>query len=228
MWRTLHEIGDGGGAGRIAGARAAAWTAIAARNGGLPGIRMADKTLDGVTCIRLDVSIVICHSEKEHGGAQGQAARSASTLLAHCDKTGLALTGMDKLAAELGRTLVYSVGWELGAREREAIRVVPGKAWQVAVDAARQVRGRRADQTCGSHQLRAPRVRGARGDHGRPHACDGARVVSRPTMPMPDLGAGRDAACSGSPALTGRRILLESAEAVDDFRGELLSAECPA
>jgi hypothetical protein len=71
VWRTLNEIASGGEAalGRVtkavSAARRAAWAQTAARHGGLPGVRVADKRLEGVTCIRLDASIVICHSDKE-------------------------------------------------------------------------------------------------------------------------------------------------------------------
>ena len=70
-WRTLDEIARGGdrALGKITAAvnaaRRRAWSGIEARHGALPGIRVADKTLDGVTCIRLDASVVTCHSEKE-------------------------------------------------------------------------------------------------------------------------------------------------------------------
>jgi hypothetical protein len=70
-WRALSEIGGGGTrtAGQITAAvnaaRRVAWAQIAARHGGLPGIRIADKILQGVTCIRLDASVVTCHSDKE-------------------------------------------------------------------------------------------------------------------------------------------------------------------
>jgi hypothetical protein len=70
-WRTLDEIAGGGqrALGRITAAvnaaRRRAWAAIEARHGGLPGVRIADKVLDGVTCVRLDASVVACHSDKE-------------------------------------------------------------------------------------------------------------------------------------------------------------------
>ena len=38
------------------------------------------------------------------------------------------ITRLDQLAARPGYQLTYSVGWELGARERAAIRLVPGGA----------------------------------------------------------------------------------------------------
>jgi UDP-N-acetyl-D-mannosaminuronate dehydrogenase len=42
-------------------ARRRAWAAAAARHGTLPGIRIADKTPEQVTCIRLDASVVTAH-----------------------------------------------------------------------------------------------------------------------------------------------------------------------
>jgi hypothetical protein len=62
VWRTLSEIAAGGArtAGRLTkavnAARRTAWAQAAVRHGGLPGVRVADKTLAGVTCIRLDAS----------------------------------------------------------------------------------------------------------------------------------------------------------------------------
>jgi hypothetical protein len=70
-WRVLDEIAGGGerALGRISvavnAARRRAWAAAAARHGALPGIRVAGKMLEGVTCIRLDASVVTCHSDKE-------------------------------------------------------------------------------------------------------------------------------------------------------------------
>ena len=71
VWRALSEIAAGGTktAGRVTAAVSAArrksWAGIVARHGALPGIRIADKVREGVTCIRLDASVVTCHSEKE-------------------------------------------------------------------------------------------------------------------------------------------------------------------
>src|SRR5215472_14860889 len=69
-WRTLDEIARSGdrALGKITAAvnaaRRRAWAGITARHGALPGVRVADKALDGVTCIRLDASVVTCHSDK--------------------------------------------------------------------------------------------------------------------------------------------------------------------
>jgi len=54
--------------------------------------------------------------------------------------------------------LIYSVGWELGERERQAIRLVPEAARQIAIDADGEVRERRADDAfgdidCGHHNV---------------------------------------------------------------------------
>jgi Transposase DDE domain group 1 len=98
-WRTLDEIARGGerALGKITAAvntaRRRAWAAAAARHGALPGIRVADKTLDGVTCIRLDASVVTCHSDKE-GAEPNFKGFGLHPLLACCDNTGEPLAGM--------------------------------------------------------------------------------------------------------------------------------------
>jgi hypothetical protein len=60
-WRALSEIGGGRSLPRVTAAvntaRRRAWAAAAARHGTLPGIRLADKALEGVTCIRLDATV---------------------------------------------------------------------------------------------------------------------------------------------------------------------------
>jgi hypothetical protein len=203
-WRTLAEVAGGGerSLGKIGAAvnaaRRRAWAGIAARHGALPGVRVADKRLDGVTCIRLDASVVTCHSDKE-GAEPNFKGFGYHPLLAYCDNTGEPLAGLlrpgsagsntaadhlavleaaiaalppgfrrrlmvtcdgagashdliarlDKLAARPGYQVIYSVGWELGSRERAAIAAVPAQAWQIAVDARGQIRERRADQACG-------------------------------------------------------------------------------
>jgi hypothetical protein len=203
-WRMLDEIAGGGdrALGKITAAvnaaRRRAWAGIEARHGALPGVRIADKVLDGVTCIRLDASVVTSHSDKE-GAEPNFKGFGLHPLLAYCDNTGEPLAGMlrpgsagsntaadhlavldaaiaalppgfrrklmvtcdgagashdliarlDKLAGRHGYQLTYSVGWELGARERAAIAAVPAGAWQIAVGARGQVRERRADEACG-------------------------------------------------------------------------------
>jgi DDE family transposase len=204
VWRSLSEIAAGGTktAGRVTAAvnaaRRRAWAGIAARHGGLPGVRMADRVLEEVTCIRLDASVVTCHSDKELAEPNFKGF-GYHPLLAFCDNTGEPLAGMlrkgsagsntvadhlavleaaiaalppafrrrlmvtcdgagashglitrlDTLAARPGRQLTYSVGWELGERERHAIRLVPAAAWQIAVDHRGEVRERRAGDACG-------------------------------------------------------------------------------
>lgn len=208
VWRTLNEIASGGEAalGRVtkavSAARRAAWAQAAARHGGLPGVRIADKRLEGVTCIRLDASIVICHSDKEQATPTWKRTFGFHPLLAYCDNTGEPLAGMlrtgsagsnaaadhlavfgdaiaalppecrrklmvttdgagashalitklDKLASRRGYELTYSVGWELGERERAAIGLVPESAWQSAVDVRGEVRERRARDACADRQ----------------------------------------------------------------------------
>ena len=71
VWRALKEIAGAGGradkrvTAAVNMARRQAWAQVTARHGALPGVRLADKTLDGVTCIRLDATVTVAHSDKE-------------------------------------------------------------------------------------------------------------------------------------------------------------------
>ena len=202
-WRTLNEIAAGGPRAQaritaaVNAARRTAWAGIEARHGALPGVRIADRVLEGVICIRLDATVTPAHSDKElaepnfkgfghhpllsycdntdeplagimRAGSAGpdtvtdhlQVLGDAITalppkhrrrLMVTCDGAGAShglITRLDKLAARPGHQLTYSVGWALGAREREAITAVPGDAWQIAIDPAGEVRERRADDAC--------------------------------------------------------------------------------
>jgi hypothetical protein len=74
-------------------------------------------------------------------------------LMVTCDGAGAShalVRELDRLAARHGHQLVYSVGWELAARERAAIAVVPEPGWEAAIDGKGQVRERRADGACGN------------------------------------------------------------------------------
>ena len=70
-WRALKEIAAGGDRRRrkvtaaVNKARRHAWAQGIARHGGLPPVRVADRKLEGVTCIRLDATVVTAHSDKE-------------------------------------------------------------------------------------------------------------------------------------------------------------------
>ena len=51
-------------------------------------------------------------------------------LMVTCDGAGAShglIARLDALAARPGHQLIYSVGWELGERERAAITAVPGQ-----------------------------------------------------------------------------------------------------
>jgi len=206
-WRTLDEIAVGGprALARITraanGARRQAWAAIEARHGALPGVRIADKVLEGVTCIRLDATVTPAHSDKQLAEPNFKGF-GHHPLLGYCDNTGEPLAGMmrrgsagsnttadhlqvlgdaiaalppefrrrlmvtadgagashglitrlDQLAARRGYELTYSVGWALGEREKTALRLVPGQAWQAAIDARGEIRERRAGDGCGNDQ----------------------------------------------------------------------------
>ena len=202
-WRALDEIAaaDQRMASRVTAAvnaaRHRAWAQIEARHGSIPGIRIADKTLDGVIGIRLDATVTPAHSDKE-GAEPNFKGFGHHPLLSYCDNTDEPLAGMlrpgsagsntaadhitvldeaitalpprhrrrlmvtadgagashdlitrlDKLAARPGYQVIYSVGWDLGKREKQAITQVPQDAWQIAVDARGEVRERRADDAC--------------------------------------------------------------------------------
>jgi hypothetical protein len=202
-WRALSEIAAGGSRPlarvtlAVNTARRRAWAAAAARHGAIPGVAVADKVLERVTCIRLDASVVTAHSDKELAEPNFKGF-GHHPLLAYCDNTGEPLAGklrrggagsntvadhlevldaaitavppafrrrlmvtcdgagashgligrLDALASRPGRELIYSVGWELGERERAAICRVPEAAWQIAIDADGEVRERRADDAC--------------------------------------------------------------------------------
>lgn len=204
VWRALEEIAVGGPktarrvTAAVNAARAGAWEGIVARHGHMPGVRIADKVLDDVICIRLDATVTPACSEKE-GAEANFKGFGHHPLLAYCDNTDEALAGMmrpgsagsntvadhlrvlgeaitavparyrrklmvtvdgagashdlitclDKLAARRGYQLTYSVGWELGERERRAITRVPAAAWQIAVDQLGEVRERRSGDACG-------------------------------------------------------------------------------
>src|SRR5215813_8222562 len=98
-WRALHEAAAGGSrllartTAAVNTARRRAWAAAVARHGALPGVPVADKVLEGVTCIRLDVSVVPAHSDKELAEPNFKGF-GHHPLLAYCDNTGEPLAGM--------------------------------------------------------------------------------------------------------------------------------------
>jgi hypothetical protein len=188
-WRALSEIAGGGTRAQaritraLNAARRRSWAGIEARHGAIPGVAVAGKVIEGVTCIRLDATVVTAHSPAE-GAEPNYKGFGHHPLLAYCDNTAEPLAGMlrpgsaganttadhlavleeavtavparyrrrlmvtcdgagashgliarlDELASRPGRQLTYSIGWDLGPREREAITLVPEEAWQIAID----------------------------------------------------------------------------------------------
>ena len=210
-------------------------------------MRIADKILEGVTCIRLDATVTPACSDKELAEPNFKGF-GHHPLLGYCDNTGEPLAGMmrrgsagsntaadhlqvlddaiaalppkhrrrlmvtadgagashgliarlDQLAARPGYQLTYSVGWELGERERAAIGLVPPQAWQIAIDQRGEVRERRAADACADRSCGACAVLDRRSPC---HRAD--RAAAR----RPGRGpAGRLArqACGSSPAVSGR------------------------
>ena len=92
-WRTLKEIARAGGradkrmTAAVNAARRHAWAQVTARHGALPGVRLAGRTRDGVTCIRLDATVTAAHSDKELAEANFKG-YGHHLLLAVCDNTG--------------------------------------------------------------------------------------------------------------------------------------------
>jgi Transposase DDE domain group 1 len=92
-YRTLEEIADGGTrtarklTAAVNAARRHARAQAAARHGKLPGVRVADKVLAGVTCIRLDATVTFAHSDKELAEADFKGP-GHHPLNAYCDNTG--------------------------------------------------------------------------------------------------------------------------------------------
>src|SRR5512135_254486 len=92
-WRALKEIAGGGKradqriTAAVNAARRQAWAQAVARHGTLPGVRLADRTLGAVTCIRLDATVTFAHSGKELAEANFKGF-GYHPLLAVCDLTG--------------------------------------------------------------------------------------------------------------------------------------------
>jgi hypothetical protein len=93
VWRTLAEIARGGARAdrritpAVSMARRHAWAQGVARHGGLPGVRLAGKMLDGVVCIRLDATVTVAHSDKELAETNFKG-YGHHPLVAVCDNTG--------------------------------------------------------------------------------------------------------------------------------------------
>jgi DDE family transposase len=92
-YRTLEEITRGGTrmekklTAAINTARRCARTQVVARHGKLAGVRVTDKTLEGVTCIRLDATVTPAHSDKELAEPNFKGF-GHHPLLSYCDNTG--------------------------------------------------------------------------------------------------------------------------------------------
>jgi hypothetical protein len=98
-WRVLKEIAAGGERRRrkitaaVSRARRRAWAQGIARHGGLPPVRIADRELAGVTCIRLDATVVQAHSDKELAQPNFKGF-GHHPIIAACDNTGEPLAWM--------------------------------------------------------------------------------------------------------------------------------------
>ena len=74
-------------------ARRHAWKQGIAQHGALPPVRVADRKLEGVTCIRLDATVVTAHSDKELAEPNFKGF-GHHPLIAACDNTAEPLAWM--------------------------------------------------------------------------------------------------------------------------------------
>jgi hypothetical protein len=99
VWRALAEIAAGGPRAQrrigaaVNAARRRVWRQIQTRHGAIPGVAIADKVIDGVICIRLDASVVACHSDKQ-GAEPNFKGFGLHPLGAWCDNTREPLAAM--------------------------------------------------------------------------------------------------------------------------------------
>jgi hypothetical protein len=94
LWRALEEIGPDQ-RDRIAAAgakvRAHVWGLIAARHGGIPPSRVADRDLGETIVIRMDATIQIAHSDKQQAAGTFKGTWGHHSLTAWCDNTSESL-----------------------------------------------------------------------------------------------------------------------------------------
>jgi DDE family transposase len=90
VWRCLGETAEAG-PGTITAAAAAtrvhAWDLIAARHGGLPAIRVADRQIRDMVGIRIDASLVGAHTDKQGAAPNFKKGFGFHPLYATCDNT---------------------------------------------------------------------------------------------------------------------------------------------
>ncbi|MCL9759270.1 transposase [Frankia sp. AiPa1] len=90
-WRALKEI-DAERLPAVTAARAAArvgvWEQIVARHGRIPPCKVAGRDLGDRIVIRLDASLVLSHSDKEHAARTFKKTFGHHPIMAWCDNTG--------------------------------------------------------------------------------------------------------------------------------------------
>ncbi len=178
VWRALEEIASGGPktARRVAAAvnasRVAAWEGIVARHGKMPGIRIADRVLDDVICVRLDATVTPACSEKE-GAEPNFKGFGHHPLLAYCDNTDEALAGMMRPGSAGSNTAAH----HLRVLD-EAITAVPAK-YRRKLMVTSVIRGFQDRQRCLRRSDRRGRVRDRSTDEEARRAC-GITIECRP------------------------------------------------
>jgi hypothetical protein len=95
-WRCLNEIGDAqitALAKATARTRRHVWNLVQARHGALPPVKLADRQVAGITCVRIDATVCPVHSDKE-GAAANFKGFGLHPLLSYCDNTRESLVQM--------------------------------------------------------------------------------------------------------------------------------------
>jgi hypothetical protein len=126
-WRALKETAAGGDNRRrkitaaVNKARRHAWAHGIARHGGLPPVRVADRRLEGVTCIRLDATVVTAHSYLQGTGRAELQRLRHQPVIAACDNVAEPLAWMlrpgsagSNTAADHLRRLEQAIGAAAG------------------------------------------------------------------------------------------------------------------
>jgi hypothetical protein len=134
-WRALNEIAAGGPRAQaritkaVNAARRRAWAGIGARHGALPGVKIADKVLEGVTCFRLDATVTPAHSDKELAEPNFKGF-GHHPLLAYCNNTDEPLAGMMRRGSAGSNTAVHITWCGAGGGNGTAVLNV-GVNWNV-------------------------------------------------------------------------------------------------
>ena len=201
-WRALKEIAGGGDRRRrkvtaaVNKARRRAWAHGIARHGALPPVKVADRELEGVTCIRLDATVVTARSDKELAEPNFKGF-GHHPIVAACDNTAEPLAWMlrpgsagSNTAADHLRLLDEAITALPPALRRKLMVTCDGAGASHALVkeldrlASRHGASSPTPSAGGSPPGRGPRSARSPRPDGRPRSTAGARSASAaPTTP---------------------------------------------